>query len=294
MKKVLLAIFLMISAISCTNYEEKAATFIKDNKISNKIILKKTDSSPRYIIYTKSDRVFSYNLENDNVDELFKQDWISSWKVVNLSAEVKLLIVFSDDYASAWRMEYTPKNLEKIIAGNYYEDDLDTNILYFTNNRKERFKFDLKNGKTAKILSIGEYLTKEKIKEAVIKKMYDDENRSMVFYKPSDLFKSDLICYNAFDGRTYTYKDCYSILKETEYYLFISTKKDGDYSLVRIDTYTGRSETVAKGSDIRLYKQGFIVKKYDLTEEYYDEEGVLAEKPETKGIISSLFDYLTK
>lgn len=292
MKKVLLGICAMFFVISCTNYEEIAASFIRDNKIANKVILKKTESSPRYIIYSKSDKVLSYNLENKQTDELFKQDWITSWKVVHLSNEVKLLIVFSDDYASAWRMNYSPQNFEKIIAGNFYEDDSDSDVLIFTNNKNERFRFNVKNGYSNRILSIGEYLTKEKIKEGKIEKIYDDERRSLVFYKPTGMFKGDLFCYNAFNGHKYKYEDCLSILKITDDYLFISTKKEGDYSLVRIDAFTGKCNTVVSGADILLYKDGFLVKKYDLTEEYYDEEGHLSSKPETKGIISSIFDYL--
>lgn len=300
--KQVLSFFLFVNLLvisSCTsspNYQKKADDYIQSKNIQNSIIKTNLFGTQKNIIYTTESGVMLYDLVSDSLTKIISQDDINDWKYFQ-DSEGSTLLLISDQYVTLWENSFSSETVSfaEQLEGTISQKVSDSNNLFITTSTQERYKISLYNGDYIAIMTIGEYLEENKIRENIIYKIFDDFDRSCLFYKPSGfLFSGDLLCYDATTGKTYTYPDCWSVHGMTDdgTAIVIYSKNDGEYLLNKIDTYTCKSEIIARGSEIKTYQGGYLVKKYDLTEEYYDGNCFRREKPQPQGILSGLFDAL--
>lgn len=278
---------------SCTNYEKKAQEFISKSHLEEKIVFRKLSDSPYGVLYIGEFGACFHDLKNDSDKLVIEQKGIVKWSSTQTGDSNISIMTLSDSYGKVSDLSYGygAINASTKLEGYVNIDEIGKKYV-FTDSNGSRTAYDSVTGVCKHIKSIGDYLTDHQIYENRIYKIYDSPNRNCLFYdEPGVIFNSTFRYYDALSGREAEYENCCLVFGETTDHmsLIVSIKSEGFYLLKKIDTYTGVATQITKGSSISPYQGGYLVKQYDLTEEYYDGNGNKAPKP-TSQFLESLID----
>jgi len=216
--KILLCVFIFANT-SCVDYQKKAEQYIATNSLSNNIIFTHIEYSPYCLAFVNDSGIFIYNVKTEEQSNLLRFSGIKGWSSYSIDKLTNRIFAITGEEGILLdvHLSNTSFSTSIILQGNIRKSYKYDDKYVLTDKNCANYLISLKYGDYHKTPSVRDFLEEKQIKESEIFKIYDSQDRSCIFYKPSGyFFTGTFFYYDALSGDLFTYDNCYTVYDETD------------------------------------------------------------------------------